>query len=146
MIRRPPRSTLFPYTTLFRSRRAAARAAAALARSGSNTGSDQSLWVRGEMSPCIGFGGNRPDSPAIPRHGCISTVCVPRMHAALRFRGLEFMRAAEPGRRLTSGFVRSGEWFGDSDRVIEIARDFCEQENVLVGARRAVGDALGHRI
>src|SRR3712207_8615870 len=28
MIRRPPRSTLFPYTTLFRSRRAATRAAA----------------------------------------------------------------------------------------------------------------------
>src|SRR5256885_13239530 len=27
MIRRPPRSTLFPYTTLFRSRRGAARAA-----------------------------------------------------------------------------------------------------------------------
>src|SRR5215208_8183166 len=29
MIRRPPRSTLFPYTTLFRSRRASARDAAA---------------------------------------------------------------------------------------------------------------------
>src|SRR2546430_7876752 len=29
MIRRPPRSTLFPYTTLFRSRAEAARAAAA---------------------------------------------------------------------------------------------------------------------
>src|SRR5258708_12440865 len=28
MIRRPPRSTLFPYTTLFRSRRAVVRAAA----------------------------------------------------------------------------------------------------------------------
>src|SRR5260370_22149567 len=36
MIRRPPRSTLFPYTTLFRSthRRAAARAAAAADRRG----------------------------------------------------------------------------------------------------------------
>src|SRR5205809_1276073 len=30
MIRRPPRSTLFPYTTLFRSRRAIARASAAV--------------------------------------------------------------------------------------------------------------------
>src|SRR2546430_6721976 len=32
MIRRPPRSTLFPYTTLFRSARQAARAEATLAR------------------------------------------------------------------------------------------------------------------
>src|SRR2546422_1408709 len=31
MIRRPPRSTLFPYTTLFRSRSAAARTAVAIA-------------------------------------------------------------------------------------------------------------------
>lgn len=86
-------------------RRAASQAAAALACSGFNTGSDQSLWVRGEMSPCVGFGGNRPDRPAIPRHGCGSAVCVPRMQTALHSRGLEFIRAAEPGRRLTSGFV-----------------------------------------
>src|SRR2546430_7277044 len=35
MIRRPPRSTLFPYTTLFRSRAARARGRAACARSDS---------------------------------------------------------------------------------------------------------------
>src|SRR5256885_8555186 len=34
MIRRPPRSTLFPYTTLFRSRTAAARGAATGGRAG----------------------------------------------------------------------------------------------------------------
>src|SRR2546429_5162762 len=34
MIRRPPRSTLFPYTTLFRSRARSSRAAAAPARAG----------------------------------------------------------------------------------------------------------------
>src|SRR5256885_12241876 len=35
MIRRPPRSTLFPYTTLFRSRKSAASAAALSAPAGS---------------------------------------------------------------------------------------------------------------
>src|SRR5258708_29572037 len=34
MIRRPPRSTLFPYTTLFRSRSRSSRPSAARARSG----------------------------------------------------------------------------------------------------------------
>src|SRR3712207_9593700 len=37
MIRRPPRSTLFPYTTLFRSRR-----------------HDSGAWARGEKRPMIG--------------------------------------------------------------------------------------------
>src|SRR2546429_5910121 len=40
MIRRPPRSTLFPYTTLFRSTSKAAAAAASLGRTG-----------RGRMAP-----------------------------------------------------------------------------------------------
>src|SRR3712207_7067953 len=47
MIRRPPRSTLFPYTTLFRSRRASARAAGGGRRGG----------------------GTRPRLPARPRRG-----------------------------------------------------------------------------
>src|SRR2546430_12854542 len=38
MIRRPPRSTLFPYTTLFRSRRAARARGTAEARSGAGGG------------------------------------------------------------------------------------------------------------
>src|SRR5258708_9044500 len=45
MIRRPPRSTLFPYTTLFRSSRASCRAR-------------NSCWT--ESPPRVPFGGLRP--------------------------------------------------------------------------------------
>src|SRR5260370_30658835 len=47
MIRRPPRSTLFPYTTLFRSARA--RVLAALTLRGRHT-CDRSLQARGEST------------------------------------------------------------------------------------------------
>src|SRR2546427_3214365 len=49
MIRRPPRSTLFPYTTLFRSRipRAGAARTRLLARTpGSSPGAERGRWVR----------------------------------------------------------------------------------------------------
>src|SRR5258708_24268911 len=48
MIRRPPRSTLFPYTTLFRSRRQS--------RVSARTGS---LRPGREQSACVGHHGNR---------------------------------------------------------------------------------------
>src|SRR5256885_6585156 len=48
MIRRPPRSTLFPYTTLFRSRGRPARAGARPARGG------RSHHIRGDRCGCGG--------------------------------------------------------------------------------------------
>src|SRR2546426_1169581 len=63
MIRRPPRSTLFPYTTLFRSDRGARRARAD-ARSDDRTG-------RGERRPSrgAGHGASRPAQRAGPHRG-----------------------------------------------------------------------------
>src|SRR3712207_8867104 len=59
MIRRPPRSTLFPYTTLFRSDRGASAAAAA-------GGSGRALRARrgraGNLRPCRDRGGRGPGS------------------------------------------------------------------------------------
>src|SRR2546426_2725765 len=54
MIRRPPRSTLFPYTTLFRSRPRAATARAAAGRPGARRGgSGRSEEHTSELqSPC----------------------------------------------------------------------------------------------
>src|SRR5256885_3252003 len=54
MIRRPPRSTLFPYTTLFRSRRIEPRRPAARRRGG-----DPGCFARGEKS-----GGRKIDRAA----------------------------------------------------------------------------------
>src|SRR5258708_27059717 len=53
MIRRPPRSTLFPYTTLFRSTSSAAFAAGFLGPGHSSTGfADASgLWFPNQPSP-----------------------------------------------------------------------------------------------
>src|SRR3712207_7162878 len=50
MIRRPPRSTLFPYTTLFRSRRGLGRRGAAAAR--------PRRRLRGRERPVRGAGGH----------------------------------------------------------------------------------------
>src|SRR3712207_7427379 len=49
MIRRPPRSTLFPYTTLFRSRRRRRRPDFALLRRGRRRGGDDAR--RGRAAP-----------------------------------------------------------------------------------------------
>src|SRR2546430_15933736 len=50
MIRRPPRSTLFPYTTLFRSRGTTATPAALDGREGGGPGPhEQLLLLRGEL-------------------------------------------------------------------------------------------------
>src|SRR5256885_10299434 len=53
MIRRPPRSTLFPYTTLFRSRRPPADPAARGGRAGTPAGAGRSEEHTSELqSPC----------------------------------------------------------------------------------------------
>src|SRR3712207_9216897 len=62
MIRRPPRSTLFPYTTLFRSRRG---------RSGAFRGSDQCCrgveGLRDNVGPCGGSASRSSRSVAVRR-------------------------------------------------------------------------------
>src|SRR5947207_8448866 len=61
MIRRPPRSTLFPYTTLFRSEHAAAPADAACARRGRRARPLLRLALRQERHAAHpGEGGARP--------------------------------------------------------------------------------------
>src|SRR2546430_12495146 len=57
MIRRPPRSTLFPYTTLFRSQRAHGLGAAAPGRlSAPPRRADQHVGRRDEEAPKVGLG------------------------------------------------------------------------------------------
>src|SRR5690349_22686693 len=64
MIRRPPRSTLFPYTTLFRSRPASVRPSSA---AGPDTGRDKSAVRRFSDAP------ERPSpQPSVPRGRCRS--------------------------------------------------------------------------
>src|SRR5436190_16813703 len=50
MIRRPPRSTLFPYTTLFRSKRVDHRAGATEAREAAAHGDVERRAVRGRLA------------------------------------------------------------------------------------------------
>src|SRR5256885_3595479 len=50
MIRRPPRSTLFPYTTLFRSATRRHTLSASTSRSGSRPRSPPTAWVRDRKS------------------------------------------------------------------------------------------------
>src|SRR3712207_7734417 len=63
MIRRPPRSTLFPYTTLFRSAAAGPRP---LHREAGDA-DRREAELRGEGAAGGGPGGRRPDRPG--RHG-----------------------------------------------------------------------------
>src|SRR5690348_18009461 len=64
MIRRPPSSTLFPYTTLFRSRHGAAERAHDSGRSGSVETCERLLHIQ-EFVP-------RVHMCAIPAAGCVS--------------------------------------------------------------------------
>src|SRR5256885_11003307 len=59
MIRRPPRSTLFPYTTLFRSRRPRASAAECHQRAG-KSGADRRHGEAGEPGAAAGMAGEHP--------------------------------------------------------------------------------------
>src|SRR5207249_8712931 len=63
MIRRPPRSTLFPYTTLFRSSQGAARARQAVRRLGDELARVQLRPRRAATELCRGAGAV-PDVPA----------------------------------------------------------------------------------
>src|SRR2546425_10211011 len=54
MIRRPPRSTLFPYTTLFRSQHAPARALAAARIAAATDGRDPTIYVTGSVAAFAG--------------------------------------------------------------------------------------------
>src|SRR2546428_8526590 len=58
MIRRPPRSTLFPYTTLFRSRRAAAAEVGALARAAQPGAQENRGAARGRPGRLVAAGRN----------------------------------------------------------------------------------------
>src|SRR2546429_1674594 len=62
MIRRPPRSTLFPYTTLFRSHRQAFGPQALAAR-GKNPPSRSKPVIRAAAVPVYGFGAELPCEP-----------------------------------------------------------------------------------
>src|SRR2546422_3671560 len=65
MIRRPPRSTLFPYTTLFRSRRSGSRGSWRLPRR---------CWRRAASQPCSrgDVSGDRKSTRLNSSHGYIS--------------------------------------------------------------------------
>src|SRR3712207_8295110 len=71
MIRRPPRSTLFPYTTLFRSRRGSIAAVTTIAGG------------RERRSPSSG------DSRGLDRSAASPTYCVPNQSIWLRVRSEE---------------------------------------------------------
>src|SRR6266540_6929851 len=91
MIRRPPRSTLFPYTTLFRSRRPAGRLAATTVSErnrrmpdGRCAGGGQPATGRGGAAGTVEPAGADPVQPAAAR-------------ALLRLRGLRWRGAGRPG-------------------------------------------------
>src|SRR3712207_7282261 len=61
MIRRPPRSTLFPYTTLFRSQLRRLRPPAGRRLPGRVRGPDRAASARGEHLRCLGQGPDRSE-------------------------------------------------------------------------------------
>src|SRR2546426_8168614 len=131
MIRRPPRSTLFPYTTLFRSRAAArcsARGALArieLAQHRPGEERDQNLVVSGELDPATA-GERRALDDVHPRP-------VVALHVAVAGR--------EPGRLAATQVARDGEGLeehlGHHHRAADIEDDAAVMER---GERR--GEAL----
>src|SRR2546422_7966069 len=76
MIRRPPRSTLFPYTTLFRSLPRATpdpyRASPSLPSSCVAERGDRRLGARGARRPCASDGKDRKSTRLNSSHGYIS--------------------------------------------------------------------------
>src|SRR3989449_5566163 len=70
MIRRPPRSTLFPYTTLFRSRRAPL--AAAQSRGDRRHSAAALVRGAGDCVPHAGGAGDRKSTRLNSSHGYIS--------------------------------------------------------------------------
>src|SRR2546422_2480120 len=74
MIRRPPRSTLFPYTTLFRSRRAVGRGArrGRAAHGGDRLCREARRWRAGALSTAARGTGDRKSTRLNSSHGYIS--------------------------------------------------------------------------
>src|SRR5467141_5376586 len=64
MIRRPPRSTLFPYTTLFRSRPSTSKWSALVSRSQSAERRSSALSGDSFSGPCAKVGGGRDTTGA----------------------------------------------------------------------------------
>src|SRR2546427_341840 len=87
MIRRPPRSTLFPYTTLFRSRRGGAQAHLHLGRAGAG---GVALAQGGVVNPGDGVGGGGRGAEGDGRR-------------AARARGARAERAARGGEAAAGG-------------------------------------------
>src|SRR3712207_7275243 len=76
MIRRPPRSTLFPYTTLFRSGRTAARAQHRQCSAVPHPGDRRGRWAVGRTAPgCRRGGGSGKQKPEPQTRQ--NTVCPP---------------------------------------------------------------------
>src|SRR3712207_7912236 len=66
MIRRPPRSTLFPYTTLFRSRRAEAHPRGARRAAPGTGAAGRGQPVAGRRAPLLRRGGRMPHGLPLP--------------------------------------------------------------------------------
>src|SRR3712207_7505980 len=69
MIRRPPRSTLFPYTTLFRSRRGGGRGRRLSSRPVGARVAEQTFDVHHERDLAVGHHGGRGDRHVVGQAG-----------------------------------------------------------------------------
>src|SRR3712207_8339507 len=109
MIRRPPRSTLFPYTTLFRSPGSAPRGAHLRAGRRRNRGSDKLLDGRRRARPPVPLPKlhrlalllHRPPgggAPVLRRVRLLLAACAPRLVAGQRGDGLDRLLALGPAR------------------------------------------------
>src|SRR2546429_6273860 len=89
MIRRPPRSTLFPYTTLFRSHNAPAHNARARMRHRLGTARQAPLLMSARPAAL-------PSAPRPPRSEEHTSELQSRLHLVCRLM-LEYIKALEPG-------------------------------------------------
>src|SRR2546421_10941564 len=120
MIRRPPRSTLFPYTTLFRSPDAAsesAESAASVECSGKAEEASQSKREIQSGRPGVQVSSETPKLSGVQSacaNGPLLAACAPRPGDARRIGGLA--RLLSPGRitLITGGWRISGEGIHES--------------------------------
>src|SRR2546421_2608351 len=136
MIRRPPRSTLFPYTTLFRSPDAAsesAESAASVECSGKAEEASQSKREIQIGRPGVQVSSETPKLSGV-QSGCANgpllAACAPRPGDARRIGGLA--RLLSPGRiaPITGGWRIPGEGVQDSTLQCEV-RIFTDNKTVL---------------
>src|SRR3712207_9196036 len=100
MIRRPPRSTLFPYTTLFRSRspgRASMSAAEALSTDRPAAERSRSLWLRFLGSELRIIGGRRRNIAGLAGVSVVPVLLAGavRVPASSSGEGQDFVRRSE---------------------------------------------------